>query len=109
MISAPILTYLDFSTPFVLQLDGCKNSIGAVLFQVQKDNKEHPIAYWSRTLSDAERHYSTPEQECLALFSSMKHFRLYLWGKEFLVHVDHQSLLWLYQTKETKQTVSLVY
>lgn len=103
--SAPILAYPDFSKRFRLQPDACQFSIGAVLSQVGDDNKEHPVAYFSRVLRKDERKYAfTPtELECLALLDGMRHFRPYLWGRQFDVFTDHRALQWLYNTKETNE------
>src|SRR5271170_5420914 len=33
----------------------------------------------------------------------MKHFRPYLWGKQFEAITDHRALQWLYNTKDTNE------
>ena len=43
---------------------------------------------------------STTEKECLAVIYWIKHFRPYLWGKEFMVETDHNALKWLNNVKD---------
>ena len=53
LINSPILKLPLPDQPYVLQTDASDIAIGAVLSQIQ-DNVEHPIAYASRTLNNAE-------------------------------------------------------
>ena len=44
-IQAPILSFPDFSKPFLLETDASGKCLGAVLSQKQSDGRYHPIAY----------------------------------------------------------------
>ena len=41
-----------------------------------RDNKELPVAYYSRQLKGPERHYSATKLECLAVVMAIKHFEI---------------------------------
>ena len=47
--------------------------------------KEPPIAYISRTLPLAEKHYSQLEKEALAIVFTVKKFHRYLMGRHFTI------------------------
>ncbi|MCP3665190.1 MAG: hypothetical protein GY696_22275, partial [Gammaproteobacteria bacterium] len=51
-----------------------------------------PIAFASKTLSSAERNYSTPERETLACVWAMEHFNHFLFGRKFTLRTDQSSL-----------------
>ena len=56
------------------------------------DGKLKPIAYYSRKFNTAELNYTVTEKELLAIVSSCRHWRHYLYGTEFIVRTDHRPL-----------------
>lgn len=94
LMDSPVMSCPDFSRPFILQCDASLSGLGSVLVQ-EFDGVEHPIAYYSRLFSKAEKNYSTTERELLAVLDSIKHFRGYLEGVEFTIVTDHIALKWL--------------
>ena len=95
MVRAPVLAYPDFEKEFTLTTDASDVGLGAVLSQ-QFVGRERVIAYGSRSLSKAERNYSTTEKETLAVVWATEHFSHYLLGaEEFLIRTDHDPLTYL--------------
>lgn len=100
LTSAPVLTHPDFSRPFYIQCDASITGVGAVLYQLDSEGHERPIAYMSKKLNSAQRNYTITELECLAAVLSIKKFRGYVEGMEFTVITDHASLKWLMGQKD---------
>nr|GEX60333.1 reverse transcriptase domain-containing protein [Tanacetum cinerariifolium] len=65
LTKAPIHVSRDWDLPFELMCDASDFAVGAVLGQI-KDKYFRPIHYASKTLSDAQTHYTTTEKELLA-------------------------------------------
>ena len=105
LLEAPILSYPNFQETFSLYTDASNTGIGAILAQ-HIDGCEKTIAYASRSLKPHERKYATIDRECLALVWGIKHFRPYLYGREFEVITDHNPLKWLDNAKDPHSRLS---
>jgi hypothetical protein len=100
LCSAPILIRPDFSRPFFLYTDASQLGLGAILSQLDDDNKEHVICYASHGLHSAEENYDTTKLECLAMYWAIKHFQPYLYGKHFKLITDHNALIGLFNSPQ---------
>jgi hypothetical protein len=95
LLRPPVLALPRAEGIFTLDTDASQDQIGCCLLQVQPDGSTHPIGYWSRGLTSAERNYSTTEKECMAIVWAVLQVRPYLEGKRFVVRTDHHSLRWV--------------
>ena len=57
LVSAPIISALDWTKPFEIMCDASDYAIGAVLGQ-RTDSRQHVIYYDSRTLNEAQLNYT---------------------------------------------------
>jgi hypothetical protein len=92
----PVLAHPILTDPFELEVDASGFAMGAVLLQKKEDGKKHPIAYYSKTLSVAERNYDVYDLELLAIVNALNHWRPYLAGSphKIIIYSDHQNLLY---------------
>ena len=99
LCTAPTLAFPVPDAPLILDTDASLTGIGAVLSTIV-DGQERVLGYASRSLSRTERNYCVTRRELLAVVHFVRHFRPYLYGRQFLVRTDHASLKWLFRFKE---------
>ncbi|GJY42665.1 reverse transcriptase domain-containing protein [Tanacetum coccineum] len=66
LTQAPILVAPDWDLPFEIMCDASDFAVGAVLGQ-RKTKHFQPIHYASKTMTEAQTHYTTTEKELLAV------------------------------------------
>ena len=106
-MKAPVLSFADYSKPFLLETDASKDGFGAVLLQKGDDGRCHPIAYGSKALSKSEKNYHSSKLEFLALkWAVTEHFRQYLQysPEPFLIRTDNNLLTYVMMTPNLDAT-----
>ncbi|GKA21661.1 reverse transcriptase domain-containing protein [Tanacetum coccineum] len=84
-----------------LMCDASDFAIGAVLGQ-RKTKHFRPIHYASKTMTDAQAHYTTTEKELLAVVYAFEKFRSYLVLSKSIVYTDHSALKYLFAKQDAK-------
>jgi hypothetical protein len=94
--SEPVLAHPELDKLFELEVDVSGFAVGAVLLQKKEDGKRHPIAYFSKTLNEAQRNYNVADLELLAVVMSLDNWRSFLARSphKVIVYSDHQNLLY---------------
>ena len=62
--------------------------------QRDQDGKRHPVAYFSATLTEAERNYDIFSLELYAIVRALRHWRAFVAGspETIIIHTDHANL-----------------
>nr|GEW96758.1 hypothetical protein [Tanacetum cinerariifolium] len=95
---APILVVPDWNLPFELTCDASDFAIGAVLGQ-QKTKHFQPIHYASKTMTEAQIHYTTTKKEMLVVVYAFEKFRPYFVLSKSIVYTEHSALKYLFRTE----------
>ncbi|GKA82051.1 reverse transcriptase domain-containing protein [Tanacetum coccineum] len=66
------------------------------------DGKFKPIYYASKTLNNAQEHYTTTKKELIAVVFSFDKFRQYLILSKTVFYTDHSALKYLFSKEDTK-------
>ena len=99
--TAPILAFPDIDRQFCLETDALDFATGAVL-SILKDDKWHPVAYSSHSMSPEEHNYPIADKEMLSVIQSVEEWRHYLEGAnlQFEVWNDHANLQWFMKQQD---------
>ena len=99
--TAPILAFPDIDKQFRLETDASDFATSAVL-SILKDDKWHPVAYSSHSMSPEECNYPIADKEMLSVIQSLEEWRHYLEGAnlQFEVWNDHANLQWFMKRQD---------
>ncbi|GJS73060.1 reverse transcriptase domain-containing protein [Tanacetum coccineum] len=101
LTEALILVAPDWDLPFEIMCDASYYTVGAVLGK-RKTKHFQPIHYDSKTMTDAQVHYTTTEKELLAVVYAFEKFRPYLVLSKTIVYTDHSALKYLLAKQDAK-------
>jgi hypothetical protein len=95
VLTAPLLSVLDYSKPIHIRCDSSRFGCGAVLFQFDEQGRELPVCYASRKYTPSETRYSTFQQEMGAVVWSLERFMEYTQGYKVIVETDHRNIAYV--------------
>nr|GEV29018.1 reverse transcriptase domain-containing protein [Tanacetum cinerariifolium] len=101
LTEASILVVLDWNLPFELMCDASDFEIGALLGQ-RKTKHFQRIHYASKTMTEAQIHYTTTKKEMLVVVYAFEKFRPYLVLSKSIVYTDHSALKYLLSKQDAK-------
>ncbi|GJT44978.1 reverse transcriptase domain-containing protein [Tanacetum coccineum] len=101
LTQAPILVAPDWDLPFEIMCDASDFVVGAVLGQ-RKTKHFQPIHYASKTMTEAQAHYTTTKKELLAVVYAFEKFWPYLVLSKSIVYTDHSALKYLLAKQDAK-------
>jgi len=101
--SALVLISPDPTKPFRIKADSSDFATGAVLSQVSlKDEKWHPVAFLSKSLSPIEWNYEIHDKEMLAIIQALQEWQHFIEGMEHQCEIwtDHKNLEYFMMAKQ---------
>ena len=101
MTAATELTIPNTKHPFFITVDASLVGLGAVLFQLNEENKISVISYNSRVLNTQEQKLSTLDRELLAIAYALQIYEFLIIGSPHPLYTftDHKRLLHCFAKK----------
>jgi len=101
--TAPVLVLPQDLEPFHIEANSSNFTSGAVLSQqLPGEEKWHPVAFYSKSLSPVEWNYEIHDKEMLAIIRALEEWRHFLEGAQHLVEIwtDHKNLEYFMMAKK---------
>eukprot|EP00253_Pinus_taeda_P026880 PITA_26880 len=92
IMEAPTLSSPDYSKKFHIFSFVSEDTLVAVLLQADEEGSEHPVAFFSKTLRDAQLRYDIIEKQAYALIKSLKAFRIYILYSKIIAYVPSAAI-----------------
>jgi transposase InsO family protein len=101
LVSAPVLAHFNPQLPSRVETDASDGVVGGILSQKHLDGEWHPVAFFSKTMIDAELNYPIHDKEMLAIVLSLLYWRVHLVGTFDIIQIvsDHKALEYFMTTK----------
>jgi len=98
------LQIVDYSKPYVIEVDGSDSTVGAVLMQKVDGKCDKPVAFASQKLTPTQKAWSTIEKEAYASIWALDKFRGWIFGQSVTLYSDHNPLTYISEsaTKSSK-------
>ena len=91
LTTAPILIVPNRGQGYIVYCDASRAGLGCVLMQSGR-----VVAYGSYQLKNHEQNYPTHDMDLAAVVFALKIWHHYLYGKQFEVYSDHNSLKYIF-------------
>ena len=101
IINCAKLHYSDPTAPIRVYTDASNYGIGAYVCQVV-DGQEIPVEFISKSLTKAEKKWSTFEKEAYAIFYALRRWNYLLQDVRFTLYTDHRNLTFLNKDPNAK-------
>lgn len=92
IMEAPTLRSPYYSKQFLIFSFFSEDTLAAVLLQADEEGSEHPMAFFSKTLRDAELKFDIIDKQAYALIKSLKAFRIYIFHSKIITYVPSASI-----------------
>lgn len=99
-IRSGVLVHCYIEKTVKITVDASPYGLGAFLAHTYEDGSERPVAYASRTLSPAEKHYSQLDKEALAIIFGIRKFHQYMYGRHFVLETDYKPLVHIFGSRK---------
>ncbi|GFS98067.1 hypothetical protein TNCV_2855121 [Trichonephila clavipes] len=99
LADATVLHHSSADASLAIVVDASDMAVGAALHQ-QTSKGWQPLAFFSKTLSPAQRRYSAYDRELLAAYMAIKYFRHMVEGRSITLFTDHKPLVYAFKQKD---------
>ena len=97
------LAFPNWGAPFIVETDASNQAVGAVLSQMDEQERRRPIEFYSSGLNHAQKNYSAGELEAWAIVATLRKWRVYLMAaNKVQIITDHNPLTWMRRQRDPR-------
>lgn len=85
----------NYDNKLILETDASNTGIGAILYQLSKNNEKEVIVPISKKLLPSQMNWGITEKEVYALVWAVEKLERYIKGRKFHVITDHKAIEWI--------------
>jgi hypothetical protein len=89
---APVLASPDYTKEFLIFSFTSEHIVAVVLLQKNEEGFEQPIAFFNKSLRDAELRYNILEKKAYAMVKALKAFRTYVLHSKIIAYVPTNAI-----------------
>jgi hypothetical protein len=89
---APVLASPDYLKEFFIFSFASEHTLAAVLLQKNEEGFEKPIAFFSKSLQDADLKYNIMEKQAYTMVKALKAFRTYVLHSKIIAYVPTSAV-----------------
>lgn len=108
-LKSVVLHHPDFAKPFYINADASHHALGAEIYQLDNNGDKQVIAFFSKSLTDCQKRYTTTEKELFSIVQVCLKYRTLLLGRRIICHTDHVALTFFKTAKLTNNRLSRWY
>ncbi|GBM00186.1 Retrovirus-related Pol polyprotein from transposon 17.6 [Araneus ventricosus] len=101
LAEATVFYHPSANATLAIVVDASDNAVGTAL-QQQVTTGSQPLAFYSNSLSPAQRRYYAYDRELLEAYMAIKYFCHMVEGRSFILFTDHKPLTFAFRKKEDK-------
>ena len=98
-----MLAFLVLNAPTQLVTDSSDAAVGAVIQQTVAGVTQ-PVAFFFKSLTSAQKKWSTFDRELLAIFLAVNHFKYFLDGRPFTICTHHSPFTFMFTSNMSNAT-----
>jgi hypothetical protein len=102
LLKEPVLYIANLEVLYEVETNASDYAFGGQLEQRDKEEKLHPVAFYSLKLKRLELNYAIHDKELITIIEAFKEWKHYLMGTKYKIKVytNHKNLITFTITKE---------
>jgi len=106
IIKAPLLHFADPDKPLYVRSDASDYASAGFVFQLDENNREIPLGFWSAAFDDTQSRWHVSEKELYGLLMTIRKFETIIHNhRTIILQTDHANLRYIHKADQSPKVV----